>query len=108
MGLISPNNRKLPTPSSVRLLAKIAIRWISLLGFALAFIPLSDAWHQVISASIPTLIGTINDVQDWFGVEISGNQNVQLKDVGEINDEALKTTLKMIAFFTLVNIYFLL
>lgn len=106
MAIISPRNKKFPTPASIKLLGKVFIRFTSLLGVVIAFVPMSDMWKTITAAMISFMVGTVNDVQDWFGVEIEGNKPVPAKDVDVIKDEAIKTTLKIIIFFVLLNSYF--
>lgn len=103
--IISPKNKRLPTPSNIRLMSKLFIRFASLAGVIFSVIPMSETWKTITGATVSALVGGVNDVQDWFGVNIEGGKPVQAKDVGEIHDEAIKTVVKITIFFALVNSY---
>src|SRR5574343_1318041 len=105
MALISRKNRKLPTPASVVLVSKLAIRFLSLGGVIVSLVPMSEILKNVLTATFSALVGGINDVQDMFGVNVSGGGKVDVSKVDVIQDDALKTTLKMIIFFCLINTY---
>lgn len=84
-----PKQVDFPTPASVVLYTKIFIRVMSLGIILLQFVPMSDMWQHILSAVFGAGIGAGNDIQDWFGVKVSGN-TVPTKDVDVIKDDAIK------------------